>query len=349
MDYTNTYPGREITLQNQSYLYFGGTSYLGVQSNSNFQQTYIENIKNYGTNYGASRRANIKLSIFDEVEAYLSKKATSEAAITLSSGYLVGQLIAQHFDTGKYKTFYAPRTHSALSTNTTVIFKSYDQLNQALRLHLKSGHLAKAVVVLDTIDFFGGNFPDYVGLKKLPLDKIILVADDSHGIGIIGDNGLGTYHVLQQLQPKELIVCGSLGKGYGIQAGVILSSKTRINTFKKTALFGGASPAAPAGLATLIASENLYLSQRALLLQNISYFLAKLKNPAVLDSIKNFPSFMYKDVGFTKYLRTHHVLLTHFNYPDANSPLISKIVLSAHHTQEDLDKLAFYTNKYFSV
>ncbi len=348
MDYTNTYPGREIILQDKSYLYFGGTSYLGIQANSHFQQIYSTNIKKYGTNYGASRRSNIQLSIFDEAETYLSEKATSEAAITLSSGYLTGQLIAQYFDTANYKTFYAPRTHSALSTNTTVHFKSYDQLNQALRLHLKSDSSTEALVILDTIDFFGGNFPDYSELKKLPLDKIILVADDSHGIGIIGNNGLGSYCALQQLHPKELIICGSLGKSYGIQAGVIFGSKTRINAFKDTSLFGGASPASPAGLATLIASENLYLNQRILLLQNISYFLAKLKNPKVLKSIRDFPSFMYKDPAFTAYLRTHYILLTHFNYPNTNAPLISKIVISAYHTQEDLDKLAFYANKYFS-
>ena len=55
--YIDGFPGRELELDHRKYLYFGGTSYLGLQTDGAFQDMYISNIRKYGTNYGASRKS----------------------------------------------------------------------------------------------------------------------------------------------------------------------------------------------------------------------------------------------------------------------------------------------------
>ena len=87
------FPGRTITKDGKELLYFGGTSYLGLQTDADFQSIFIENIKKYGTAYSASRKSNIKISIFDEVDQYLAEMVGSKACISMSSGYLAGQLV----------------------------------------------------------------------------------------------------------------------------------------------------------------------------------------------------------------------------------------------------------------
>jgi len=97
--YIDGFPGRELELDQKRYLYFGGTSYLGLQTHKKFQDMYISNIRKYGTNYGASRKSNVRISVYEATENYLSHFVGSEACCTLSSGYLAGQLVRQTMDT----------------------------------------------------------------------------------------------------------------------------------------------------------------------------------------------------------------------------------------------------------
>ena len=217
----DSFPGREILIQNTKYLYFGGTAYLGLQTDEKFQNLYIENIKKYGTNYGASRKSNIRISIYDKAEHYLAKLVGSEACVSMSSGYLAGQFIGQFLNNSRNKFFYSPNTHSALylsnqTKNKPKSYITFTALNIALRDHIEKNDSVTPVVFLDSIDFSGANFPDFEGLKALPLKNVILVVDDSHGIGITGINGGGVFKRIKKLNPKELIVCCSLGKGFGV-------------------------------------------------------------------------------------------------------------------------------------
>src|SRR5690606_29254733 len=123
-----------------------------------------------------------------------------------------GQLVCRSFhDEQQYKLFHAPHSHPALFLSPTRTYTTFMALDIAIREHLDSKETAIPVVLMDTIDFSCGNYPNFDGLKSLPLKDLILVADDSHGQGIVGDHGGGCHAALSALVPKELIVCGSLG------------------------------------------------------------------------------------------------------------------------------------------
>ena len=90
------FPDRTIIVDGVEYLYFGGTNYLGVSTNPEFQKIAFESIKKWGTAYGSSRNSNIKLSIYDKAEELLAKNMRTEAAVSVSSGMLAGKLVVQH-------------------------------------------------------------------------------------------------------------------------------------------------------------------------------------------------------------------------------------------------------------
>tara|TARA_R110000868_G_scaffold93190_1_gene258047 strand:+ start:11570 stop:12631 length:1062 start_codon:yes stop_codon:yes gene_type:complete len=350
--YIDGFPGREIELDQKKYLYFGGTGYLGLQTDKAFQDIYINNIRRYGTNYGASRKSNIRISIYEEAERHLSLLVGSEATISLSSGYLAGQLVRQTMDTKAHRLFYAPNTHAALYTTNPAVSKlkpytTFTALSIAVRDHMETQQGSSPVVFMDSIDFSGSNYPDFEGLKMLPLENIILVVDDSHGIGIVGKNGGGVFRMVQELKPKELIVCCSLGKGFGIQAGTIFGSKMRIKELADTPFFGGASPAAPAAMASIIDGSELFKKKRVELRNNIGLFKS---NNKALDRFKfmdEHPAFSFNDEALTNYLKEHKIVVTSFRYPDEDSSLMSRIVISAHHTKEDILLLCNLINSYY--
>ncbi|MGB6153883.1 MAG: aminotransferase class I/II-fold pyridoxal phosphate-dependent enzyme [Pricia sp.] len=343
--YIENFPDREIVIQGKKYLYFGGTSYLGLQTDATFQNLFIENIKRFGTNYGASRKSNVRLSIFEKAEQYLAELVGAQACVTVSSGYLAGQFIAQNMTGKGHRFFYAPNTHSALYPVKTRSYTTFTALNIAVREHLRSQPDITPVVFLDAIDFSGCNYPDFTPLQMLPLSKVVLVVDDSHGIGVVGKNGSGVYRKLSRLPVQELIVCCSLGKGFGIQAGAVFGNIDRVSQLMDTSFFGGASPAAPAALATLMEAGDLYSERRIKLQSHIERFIGSLRNPKKFSGMVGHPAFSFSDVQLTEYLEQQGIILTNFPYPDENSQVMSRIVLSAHHLDDDVDKLTTLLNE----
>ncbi|MEA1786024.1 aminotransferase class I/II-fold pyridoxal phosphate-dependent enzyme [Arenibacter sp. GZD96] len=344
--YVDHFPGRALDLNGTTHLYFGGTSYLGIQTDVAFQDILIRNIRKYGTNYGASRKSNIRFSVFQLAEDHLAEMAGSEACITLSSGYLAGQAVRNYFGNRAGKLFYAPNTHSALYQTKIKPYATFTALHIGVSEHLATPQRHPPVLFLDAIDFSGNNYPHFESLKSLPLRDIILVVDDSHGFGIIGTQGGGVYAMLAALEPKELIVCASLGKSMGVQAGALFGSRTRIQEISDTDFFGGASPSAPAYMATLIEAASIYKQRRALLQQHLSYFLNLLKDKTPFNYMEGHPAFSFSDTQRTRFLKEHHILVTSFKYPRENAATMSRIVLSAAHTSEDIYRLAHVLNTY---
>ena len=343
----DSFPGREIVHDGKKYLYFGGTSYLGLQNDSKFKEIYINNIKKYGTNYGASRKSNVRLTIFEKVENYLADVVGSESCLTLSSGYLAGQLISNYFHSQGHPCFYAPETHEAVHQLQSKNHKSIGHLIRDLKKAVKTD-TKSPVLFLDAIDLNGKNYPDFEWLNALPLHDIILVIDDSHGLGIVGEHGGGVFRSLKSSKCKELIVCGSLGKGFGIQAGVVAGNSQLINDLKSTHLFAAASPASPASLATLMESSEIHLKKWETLKKNIAYFIKKVNCLAALTYIDDYPAFLVKDKELPLHLLTHNIIITDFNYPTEDENAIQRIVLSAQHTKQDIETLARALNLFFT-
>ncbi|WP_027075517.1 aminotransferase class I/II-fold pyridoxal phosphate-dependent enzyme [Maribacter antarcticus] len=343
--FIDSFPSRTIDIDSITYTYFGGTAYLGLQDFKPYQNIFIENLKRYGTNYGASRKSNVRFTVFEKAELVLANLVGSEACLTMSSGYLAGQFLAQFLEHKKHKLFYAPNTHSALFTKKAKNYDRYTNLYEGITKHLASKNSSIPVLFLDSIDFSGINYPQFTLLKSLPLSEIILVVDDSHGIGVVGENGIGVFKDLQKLGAKQLFMCCSLGKGFGIQAGAVFGTKKHITVMENSTFFGGASPASPAGVATFIDAQGIYQKRRTLLEENLRLFLQETKKLKVFTYMKGHPTFSYQNQKLTDTLFQHKIIVTHFNYPNQNANIMSRIVISAVHTKKDILKLTKVLNE----
>jgi 7-keto-8-aminopelargonate synthetase-like enzyme len=342
----DTFPGRTISVNGKSYLYFGGTSYLGLQTDPEFKQIFINNIQKYGSNYSASRKANVQIAVFEKAEKKLAALVGSEACITLSSGYLAGQVVSKMMQSSVYAFFYASNTHIALSPDKKKSYDSFEKLKDALNAHIKGQNKTIPVVFFDSMESLENGYSHFKDLELLPLDKLILVVDDSHGIGVMGNNGGGAYEAIKALNPKELIVCASLGKGFGIQVGAIFGNQERIEQLATTEFFGGGSPPTPAALGSFLDAAEIFTNSREKLKENLTTFIGNLKNPDVLTSVEGHPAFSFSNIDLIPFLKSNGILITNFNYPNDEGPLVKRIVLSAHHTRADINHLAEVLNSF---
>ncbi|MBM1107689.1 pyridoxal phosphate-dependent aminotransferase family protein [Aurantibacter crassamenti] len=340
------FPDRIIIIDGEEYLYFGGTAYLGLQTDSSFQEIFIKNVRKFGTNYGASRNANVRLTIYEKAEKYLAEQISSEACLTLSSGFLTGQLIAKHFHSQNKHCYYAPGTHEALHLLGTKNHTDFKNLISDLNTALENENI-NPILFLDSVLMNGKNHPEFNWLNKINLEKITLVVDDSHGFGIVGKKGNGIYETLIKLKPKELIVCGSLGKGFGVQAGFIAGSNKLINKLRLTNMYAAASPASAAAMATLVESHEIITAKRDLLFKNNKYFISNLEHISLFNYLPDYPCFSFNNERLSEYLKANKIIVTNFYYPTEKDNLVQRIVISAHHKKSDIKKLADAINHYF--
>lgn len=336
-------PGPEFEWGGESYLYFGGTAYLGMQQLPEFKRWLAEATLQAGTHWGASRGGNVVVDVYEQAERRLAAWAGSEAALTLSSGFLAGRVLTDHYAGGAFHCFFSPSCHAALLPPGATRAADWDALRKDLRDFLGGHPNRQAVVFTDTLDFRHQPGPVYESLESLPVADCILVADDSHGLGILGPGGSGSFHALKGLGFRELLVCGSLGKALGVTAGLVLGSAEILRVLAKSPLFTGASPAPPAAVMALTHAleTGLYARRRERLLANMAHFALRIGQVPGLKGVPGHPVWTFRDPALAEGLFRHRILITHFDYPaEGGSGSPSRIVLTASHTPAQLDLLA---------
>ena len=336
-------PGPEFRAGGQTYLYFGGTAYLGLQQLPEFKALLAEATLRMGTHWGASRGGNVVVDVYAEAEQKLAAWTGSEAALTLSSGFLAGRLLAEFYARDPYSCFYSPSCHAALLPPGARRAAGWADLRSALLTFLKNHPDRQAVLFTDSLDFNNSPGPVNETLKTLPAESCLLVADDSHGLGVLGPRGNGAFSGLRALGFRKLLVCASLGKAMGVTAGVVLGPSEILKELEQTPLYSGASPAPPASVATLAQAldSGLYARQREKLLRNLSYFAERIGQVSGLQGIPGHPVWTFRDPSLAEGLYTRGILVTHFDYPaEGSTGSPSRIVLSAAHSEEQIGRLA---------
>jgi 7-keto-8-aminopelargonate synthetase-like enzyme len=344
---TDQLPGRTLVSGGQEYLYFSGTSYLGLARNPAFQQCLQEGIGRYGTNYSSSRLSNVQLAVFEETETYLAAYTGAPAVLTLSSGYMAGQLVVRCLE-DQAAFVYGPRAHPALWVQRNNFvggdFAAWaaglpTQLDQLPQQHL--------VLLFNSLDPLLALKYDLDFLNQLPANKkVTVVIDDSHGFGITGKAGAGVFTELQLPEHVSLVVISSLGKALGIPAGVILTGAATMARFRQSPFFGGGSPAVPAYLYAFLQAKEIYRQARQQLTGHVRYFRAQLQQPQLFTGIPDYPVFHTAQQALYPYLLRQGILISSFSYPTPADAPITRVIINAGHTQADLDQLAAAINRF---
>ena len=333
---------RIIHVDQKEYLFFGGTAYLGLLVNEEYQSLFKEGINIYGLNNGTSRSNNVQLGIYDQAEEKLASRFGFEDAALFSSGYLAAQAVVKIL-AAKGDVHYAPNSHPALwiGEKPEVLADDFQIWLERVVLNINTSANKNFVLIANAIDNLKPELYDFSYLRNIDSRKnVLLILDDSHGLGVVRKNETSAViSALDVAKNIEIVLLASLAKGLGTDAGVVLSSKALINEVKKSPIFMGASPSSPAFIYALLKGEHIYEDAFARLQENISLFQQNIKDDIGLNAVDHFPVFSSMDPNLYRYLSHNDVLISSFPYPLPTSPLLNRVVISALHTPEDLLKL----------
>lgn len=367
--YTNQLPARTVhgwtihgwtvpTNDTKEYHWFGGTDYLGMGHNEAFLSYLSDGLKKYGTHFGSSRNNTLQLEVYREAELLFSNFTKSPDALLTSSGMWAGQLVvnycAELAASEPAEFHYAPNTHPALWSKETIIDTTSswaDWAQNTIQLINSDSSDKTHFIFSDSVRSPLPELHDFSCLDQIYANrKVILVIDDSHGLGVLGSNGRGINSLLSTtLFTSECIVVSSLNKAMGIPGGVILASNPILEQIRKTAWFSGSSPTSPAYIAAArdLLKDGIYEKAHDRLISNITYFNSQLSTYQTLSSAPNYPVFCSTDESLHSYLIDKGILTTCFSYPSPEDKPLVRMVISTCHEKEDLFFLAGAINEFY--
>ena len=343
---TNQLPSRIFTTNHQEYLWFSGTSYLGMPHHQGFRGNFAKALAQYGMSWGSSRNSNIRLDIYEKAEIELAKFANIPAALTVSSGMWAGQLVVNFLQKPNTKFFFAPKTHPALWNGSTLQLEDWEKgLNYsdwASKIVEKVQECTTENIVICS-DSVGSPYVeafDFQWINQLPVDKnITVVVDASHSFGV---------KTFPRSVKVRFIITASLNKAMGMTGGVILSDPETVSSIRQSPMFAGASPMMPALLETFVNSLEYFTEQQQKLSENITYFNSLIPQNSFLDYIHNYPAYCTHQSGVHEYLKENGIMTACFPYPTSTDLPVTRLVISALHLKEDLKKLAELVENYNS-
>lgn len=338
----NSFPNRILKIEKDTFLYFGGTAYLGLPTNKKFQQILIKNIMQWGTAYGSSRSANVKLTAYDNGEKFLARWIKSEATITVSSGMLAGKIAMDTLETQTDQFYHFPNIHNALKSQNSIPFFIEDQMNPRLQDAKKE----KITILTDAVASLSTEAVDLSFLRLIsPHKEITLVIDESHSLGILGKNGRGVYSSIHHPNIKRKIMLSSLGKAFGLTGGIIASDVEFIEKIKANDSFISSAGMNPAFVQTICDAEKIYKRQHKKLKDNLSHIKKNLKHSKAFQFQGDYPLIYIEKEEVNSILEENKIVIANFKYASGIKDL-NRIVITANHKKKDLDQIIRILNQF---
>ena len=268
-------PGAETVLNGQRYLYFAGTGYLGLQSHPEVIAAAQQACAEYGVHSATSRNGFGTTPLTQEVERRAADFFGAEAALYLVSGYAgnfaIASTIAEEVDlvlideSAHYCLRESVRCFDRLRLPPLVFrHRDTEHVEQLLKTHCEPGW--KPIVMTDGLFATTGNLAPLSAYLKLlsRYDRAMLLVDDAHGVGGIGDQGRGSTEIAG-IPPQEInayldpsrttpsvFLSATLSKAFGGHGGIIPGSRKFLDRIRQSSgwLGGASAPASPVAAAT---------------------------------------------------------------------------------------------------
>jgi glycine C-acetyltransferase len=231
------------------FLRMNSNSYLGLSFDTRIIAAEEEAARRYGAGPGAVRFISGTWEPHVALEARLAKFHGREAAMLFSSAYATVMGLLPPLVTDKTAVLSDALNHSCI-INAIALGRPAEKRVYA---HLKLDDLerqlceaaercARAIIVTDGVFSMRGDHAPLDAIMKIAAahdsrfaENVIVIVDDSHGVGGFGRNGRGTEEVTE-CAGVDLLV-GTLGKAFGVNGGYVVASATIIGYLRETSPF----------------------------------------------------------------------------------------------------------------
>jgi len=347
--------GAWLVVDGKRVLNFCSNNYLGLANHPRVVEAAQKAMQDYGIGPGAVRTIAGTMDPHLELEKRIARFKRVEAAITFQSGFTAntGTIPAL---VGKGDLIFSDELNHAsiidgcrLSGAKIVRYGHADPSSLEAVIREQNGNYRRGLIVTDGVFSMDGDYP--------PLDKIVeiaenydlmLMVDDAHGEGVLGDGGRGIVDHFQ-LHGRVDIEVGTFSKAFGVMGGVVAGNARIIEWLRQRGrpfLFSSAVtiPDVAATIASIdLLEESTELVDR--LWKNADFFKQEL-NASGFDTGKTMTPITPVMLGdaklareFSRRLYEEGVFAMALGYPTVPIGLARiRVMISASHSEEDLNR-----------
>lgn len=348
--------GKMIVLDGQPYINFSSNDYLGLSTHSQLSVAAVASIQTHGFGSGASRLVSGDDAVFHAFEHQLAAWKGFESCLLMGSGMLANIGLLQAV-VGRGGFIFADKLNHAslvdgarLSMAKVLRFAHLDTL--ALEKMLQSNQHdypdAKRIIVSDGVFSMDGDAADVAQLLRLAdTYDALLIIDDAHGTGTMGNTGKGLIDVAGVAGHTRLLEVGTLGKSFGSYGAYILGCTEMIEGLRqrmRTFIYSTALPVAAIAAAQAALVEIQQGQWVAKLQHNVAFFLKGAQGSTLMPSLSPIqPVLLGSDeaaLDMAKHLRAAGIFAPAIRpptVPEGTSRV--RLTLSAAHTRQDIQQL----------
>ncbi|MCB8947181.1 MAG: glycine C-acetyltransferase [Ardenticatenaceae bacterium] len=227
-----------VTIDGRSLLNFCANNYLGLANHPRLRTAVKEAVDQYGVGPGAVRTIAGTMLLHIQLEETLAAFKRAEACITLQSGF-TANLATIPALVGKGDIIFSDElNHASIIdgsrlSRATIVRYSHNDVDDLRRKIAETTEYGRRLIVTDGVFSMDGDIA--------PLDKIcevaeehdiLLMVDDAHGEGVLGEGGRGIVDHFG-LHGRVDVEVGTLSKAFGVMGGLVAGKQPIIDWLRQ--------------------------------------------------------------------------------------------------------------------
>ncbi len=343
-----------IHLHDKKYSFFSGNNYLGLANHPEIKKAAKKSIDKYGLNFAAARQTTGTSAIHLELEKELSDFKNKEDAVVFASGYM-GNSILLHALKNQYTTLFTDEAaHPSILDGIPRDIKNIQFYKHCDARHLEGllnqNKNQRALIITDGIFALTGEISPLDEMHSLAeKHKALLVVDDAHATGVLGENGKGTPEYFHLQDAANIYQTETMSKAFGVYGGFISASKEIVSRIRENSRAYLASTSLPPPIVSAACTSLKLIRQqpqlRAALTRNASEMrkgvveLGLHTTQVPTPIIPIFFSSLEKARKLSDYLKENGLIVPCINYPVKMDKFIARITVSSNHTRAQIEEL----------
>lgn len=277
----------EVVIDGRKILMFGSNSYMGLTNHPKVTEAAKKAIDIYGSCCSGSRFLNGTSNLHIELEEKLADFVGKEAALMFTTGFQANLGAVATF-TGRTGVIIMDELdHASIIEGSRLSFSrvlkfAHNDMNDLERV-LQSIQSEKIkMIVVDGIFSMEGDICNLPEITRLANQyEAMVMVDDAHAIGVIGDRGRGTANHFGLTSDVDMIM-GTFSKSLASVGGFIATTKEAINYLKHHArpmIFSASVP--PSAVAAAMAALEIIKAEperQEMLWDNTNYMASALQD-----------------------------------------------------------------------
>lgn len=230
--------GVHIQVDNKSCLAFCSNDYLGLANHPAIKRAAIESIRQDGFGSGASHMVIGHHRQHSLLEQELAVFTGRDRALVFSSGYMANLALVSTL-VGKSDVVLHDRLNHASLLDGGLLsgarFQRYQHndmssLRSYLHKFAQDPKVQKILVVTDGVFSMDGDLACLDQMSQLCAEyDALLMVDDAHGFGVLGEEGRGTVSHFGLSQAEVPVLIGTFGKAFGSAGAFVAGSEQLID------------------------------------------------------------------------------------------------------------------------